>query len=52
MSGRALSFGTVAAAYERFRPGYPASVFDTVMAYVSRELEWIRVETDRLGQRR
>lgn len=33
MSGRALSFGVVAAAYERFRPGYPVKLFDTVMAY-------------------
>jgi trans-aconitate methyltransferase len=33
MSGRALSFGKVPEAYERFRPGYPAELFDTVMAY-------------------
>jgi SAM-dependent methyltransferase len=33
MSGRALSFGAVAEAYERFRPGYPAELFDVVMAY-------------------
>src|SRR3984885_11467919 len=33
MSGRALSFGLVAEAYERFRPGYPAELFDVVMAY-------------------
>ncbi|MGW4023074.1 class I SAM-dependent methyltransferase [Streptomyces sp. NPDC005009] len=33
MSGRALSFGVVAEAYERFRPGYPAELFDMVMAY-------------------
>ncbi|MFF3260037.1 class I SAM-dependent methyltransferase [Streptomyces sp. NPDC002932] len=33
MSGRALSFGTMAEAYERFRPGYPAELFDVVMAY-------------------
>jgi SAM-dependent methyltransferase len=33
MSGRALSFGGVAAAYERFRPAYPATLFDTVMKY-------------------
>ncbi|MFJ5846685.1 class I SAM-dependent methyltransferase [Streptomyces sp. NPDC092903] len=33
MSGRALSFGTIAEAYERFRPGYPAELFDVVMAY-------------------
>jgi len=33
MSGRALSFGAVAEAYERFRPGYPAELFDLVMRY-------------------
>ncbi|WCN07377.1 class I SAM-dependent methyltransferase [Streptomyces sp. M92] len=33
MSGRALSFGVVAGAYERFRPGYPVELFDMVMAY-------------------
>jgi len=33
MSGRALSFGVVAEAYEQFRPGYPAELFDTVMTY-------------------
>ena len=33
MSVRALSFGAVAQAYERFRPGYPAELFDTVMTY-------------------
>ncbi|MFJ8309486.1 class I SAM-dependent methyltransferase [Streptomyces sp. NPDC094147] len=33
MSGRALSFGVMAEAYERFRPGYPVELFDTVMAY-------------------
>ena len=33
MSGRALSFGAIAAAYERFRPGYPVELFDTVMTY-------------------
>jgi SAM-dependent methyltransferase len=33
MSGRSMSFGAVAAAYERFRPGYPAELFDTVMRY-------------------
>lgn len=36
MSGRALSFGVVAEAYERFRPGYPVELFDTVMAYAGR----------------
>ncbi|MEU1124117.1 methyltransferase domain-containing protein [Streptomyces sp. NPDC005899] len=33
MSGRALSFGEMAEAYERFRPGYPVELFDMVMAY-------------------
>jgi SAM-dependent methyltransferase len=33
MSSRALSFGVKAEAYERFRPGYPAELFDMVMAY-------------------
>ena len=33
MSSRALSFGAVAEAYERFRPGYPAELFDMVMTY-------------------
>ncbi|MEH1165201.1 class I SAM-dependent methyltransferase [Micromonospora sp. CPCC 205539] len=33
MSGRALSFGARAQAYERFRPGYPAELCDLVRAY-------------------
>ncbi|MCM0676458.1 class I SAM-dependent methyltransferase [Micromonospora phytophila] len=33
MSGRALSFGAVAEAYERFRPGYPVELFDQVVTY-------------------
>ncbi|MFJ6852864.1 class I SAM-dependent methyltransferase [Streptomyces sp. NPDC091271] len=33
MSGRALSFGAMAEAYERFRPGYSAELFDRVTAY-------------------
>ncbi|MEV6758509.1 class I SAM-dependent methyltransferase [Streptomyces sp. NPDC051214] len=33
MSGRALSFGSMAEAYERFRPGYPLELFDAVLAY-------------------
>lgn len=33
MPRRALSFGAVAAAYERFRPGYPAELADLVLAY-------------------
>ncbi|PSK67828.1 putative methyltransferase [Micromonospora sp. MH33] len=36
MSDRALSFGVVAEAYERFRPGCPAALFDTVMTYAGR----------------
>ena len=36
MSGRALSFGAIAQAYERFRPGYPAELFDMVTAYAGR----------------
>jgi SAM-dependent methyltransferase len=33
MYGRALSFGVVAEAYERFRPAYPVELFDMMMAY-------------------
>ena len=33
---RALSFGSVAAAYERFRPGYPEALVDEVLAYAGR----------------
>jgi SAM-dependent methyltransferase len=33
MSSRALSFGAMAEAYERFRLGYPVELFDMVMAY-------------------
>jgi SAM-dependent methyltransferase len=33
VSSRALSFGMVAEAYERFRPGYPREVLDLVLAY-------------------
>ncbi|SBT41512.1 class I SAM-dependent methyltransferase [Micromonospora auratinigra] len=36
MPGRALSFGTVAEAYERFRPGYPDELADLVLAYAGR----------------
>jgi SAM-dependent methyltransferase len=36
MSGRALSFGVVAQAYERFRPGYPVELVDLVRAYAGR----------------
>lgn len=38
MPARALSFGARAEAYERFRPGYPAELFDVVMAYAGRPL--------------
>lgn len=38
MSARALSFGVAAAAYERFRPGYPDALFDTVQAYAGEPL--------------
>ena len=33
MSGRARSFGVIAEAYERFRPGYPVALFDMVVTY-------------------
>ncbi|MFJ9683667.1 class I SAM-dependent methyltransferase [Streptomyces sp. NPDC101194] len=33
MSARALSFGAIAEAYERFRPEYPKELFDLVMTY-------------------
>jgi len=33
VSGRALSFGVAAEAYERFRPGYPVELLDMVMTY-------------------
>jgi SAM-dependent methyltransferase len=33
-----MSFGAVAAAYERFRPAYPAELFGTVMSYARRPL--------------
>jgi SAM-dependent methyltransferase len=38
MSGRALSFGAVAQAYERFRPGYPVGLVDLVMTYAGQPL--------------
>src|SRR5688572_27706833 len=38
MSVRALSFGKVAQAYERFRPGYPVELFDMTMAYAGRQV--------------
>jgi SAM-dependent methyltransferase len=36
MSSRALSFGVMAEAYERFRPGYPVELVDLVMTYAGR----------------
>jgi SAM-dependent methyltransferase len=36
MPDRALGFGMVAEAYERFRPGYPVELFDMVMTYAGR----------------
>ncbi len=38
MSSRALSFGAKAEAYERYRPGYPAELFELVTAYAGRPL--------------
>ena len=38
MSVRALRFGTVAEAYERFRPGYPVEIVDLVMSYANQPL--------------
>ena len=38
MSTRALSFGAVAGAYERFRPGYPEALADTVITYAGRPI--------------
>lgn len=38
MSGRALSFGAMAQAYERFRPGYPGELVDLVVAYAGRPI--------------
>ena len=34
-ASRALSFGAVAADYERFRPGYPEGLVDEVLAYAA-----------------
>ncbi|MGW3890268.1 class I SAM-dependent methyltransferase [Micromonospora chokoriensis] len=38
MSARALSFGMVAEAYERYRPGYPVELLDLVMTYAGRPI--------------
>lgn len=39
MPARALSFGSIAEAYERFRPGYPVELFDLVVSYAGRPIE-------------
>lgn len=36
MTGRALSFGAVASAYEQFRPGYPDELVGEVLTYAGR----------------
>jgi SAM-dependent methyltransferase len=36
MSSRALSFGAVSEAYERFRPGYPPELADLVLTFAGR----------------
>lgn len=38
MTERALTFGSAASAYERFRPGYPDELVDEVLAYAGRPL--------------
>ncbi|MFC0438183.1 trans-aconitate 2-methyltransferase [Kutzneria buriramensis] len=38
VTDRALSFGAVAEAYERFRPDYPAELVDTVLTYAGRPI--------------
>ncbi len=38
MTERALLFGSVASAYERFRAGYPEAVVDEVLAYADRPI--------------
>lgn len=38
MPVRALSFGSVAQAYERYRPGYPDEVFELVARYAGRPI--------------
>ncbi|MER6917205.1 class I SAM-dependent methyltransferase [Streptomyces sp. NPDC000594] len=38
MADRALSFGTMAEAYERFRPGYPMELYDLVRGYAGHPL--------------
>lgn len=38
MSARALSFGAMAEAYERFRPGYPEELFELVVTYAGQPI--------------
>jgi SAM-dependent methyltransferase len=38
VSNRARSFGTVAPAYEQFRPGYPEELVDAVLAYAGQPI--------------
>ncbi len=38
MPARALSFGSIAEAYERFRPVYPVELFDLVASYAGRPI--------------
>ena len=38
MTGRALRFGAVAGAYERFRPEYPVEIVDVVTAYAGQPI--------------
>ena len=38
MTQRALLFGSVASAYERHRPGYPAELVDAVLAYAGHSI--------------
>ncbi|WP_433161524.1 class I SAM-dependent methyltransferase [Kribbella sp. CA-247076] len=38
MVARALSFGAVAEAYERFRPGYPVEILELVTAYAGQPI--------------
>lgn len=39
MPDRALTFGSAAAAYERFRPDYPDALFEVVRAYAGRDVD-------------
>lgn len=46
MGTRALSFGSVAAAYERYRPGYPGELVDEVLVYAGHAARAPFLETD------